>query len=275
MLNTRTIIILCLLLLLQSCRVRSHHRVNDSCVNEETLEKQITWKHSISKTFDEVGYPILADTVPSIILEKRYYTLSYNPETKIPNWVAWHLTAEHADGLWPRADFYEDEKAPIPRATLDDYRHSGWTRGHMCPAGDNKWDSLAMYETFALTNICPQNEKLNNGLWNSIENDCRKWARKYGDIYIVCGPVFMQGEHETIGENRVVVPEAFFKVVLCLNGTPKGFGFVVRNTEGTKKKDLYYNSIDDIERITQMDFFSDLPDSIEDVVESQCNIKDW
>ena len=85
----------------------------------------------------------------------------------------------------------------------------------------------------------------------------------------------MQGEHETIGENRVVVPEAFFKVVLCLNGTPKGFGFVVRNTEGTKKKDLYYNSIDDIERITQMDFFSDLPDSIEDVVESQCNIKDW
>lgn len=222
-----------------------------------------------------IANPQLLILVPNQIIEKRNYKLSYNQETKLPNWVSWHLTAEHTDGSWPRADFYEDEEAPLPRATLDDYRHSGWTRGHMCPAGDNKWDSIAMYETFALTNICPQNEKLNNGLWNSIENDCRKWARKYGDIYIVCGPVFMQREHETIGENQVVVPEAFFKVVLCLNGTPKGFGFIVRNTEGNRKKDLYYNSIDDIERITQMDFFSDLPDSIEDVVESQCNINDW
>ena len=222
-----------------------------------------------------IANPQLLILVPNQIIEKRNYKLSYNQETKLPNWVSWHLTAEHTDGSWPRADFYEDEEAQLPRATLDDYRHSGWTRGHMCPAGDNKWDSIAMYETFALTNICPQNEKLNNGLWNSIENDCRKWARKYGDIYIVCGPVFMQREHETIGENQVVVPEAFFKVVLCLNGTPKGFGFIVRNTEGNRKKDLYYNSIDDIERITQMDFFSDLPDSIEDVVESQCNINDW
>lgn len=249
----------------------SHHKVKSSNVFEDTILLRGAWS-----TLDEVGYPILTNSVPNIIFERYCYTVSYNPETRQPNWVIWHLMGEHTDGTWPRLkNFYEDEEAPLPRATLDDYRHSGWTRGHMCPAGDNKWDSIAMYETFALTNICPQNEKLNNGLWNSIENDCRKWARKYGDIYIVCGPVFMQREHETIGENQVVVPEAFFKVVLCLNGTPKGFGFIVRNTEGNRKKDLYYNSIDDIERITQMDFFSDLPDSIEDVVESQCNINDW
>jgi len=220
--------------------------------------------------------PQLLDTIPNQIIKKYSYTLSYNNETKLPNWVTWHLTASHTDGPWPRCKyFYEDEEALQPRATIDDYRGSIWRRGHMCPAGDNKWDSLAMYETFALTNICPQNENLNNGLWNSIENDCRKWARKYGDIYIVCGPVFMNREHETLGVNNVVVPEAFFKVVLCLTGTPKGFGFIVRNTDGTKKKDLYYNSIDDIERITNIDFFPALPDSIEDFVESQCNIKDW
>ena len=105
--------------------------------------------------------------------------------------------------------------------------------------------------------------------------DCRKWAKKYGEVYIVCGPVYMNKEHEAIGDNEVVVPEAFFKVVLCLTGKPKAIGVVVRNTEGTKKKDLYYNSIDQVERITGFDFFPALPDSIEDVIEANANIKDW
>ena len=132
-----------------------------------------------------------------------------------------------------------------------------------------------MYDSFSLVNVCPQNSKLNSGLWNSIEMDCRKWARKFGDIYIVCGPVLMKRKHETIGDNEVVVPEAFFKVVLGLAGTPKAFGFIVRNTEGNKKKDLFYNSVDDVERITGYDFFPALPDDIEDVVESTARIEDW
>ena len=132
-----------------------------------------------------------------------------------------------------------------------------------------------MYESFALTNACPQNRRLNSGLWNSIEIDCRKWAQKYVDIYIVCGPVLMNRKHDVIGPNEVVVPEAFFKVVLCLNENPKGLGIVVRNTDGTRKRDLYYNSIDDVERITGYDFFPSLPDSIEDAVEASVNLSDW
>lgn len=159
----------------------------------------------------------------------------------MPNWVAWHLTAEHTDGPYRRlGNFHEEMDVPTPRATLEDYRGSGWSRGHMCPAGDNKWDEDAMYESFSLVNVCPQNASLNSGLWNSIEIDCRRWANQFGDIYIVCGPLLMRQEHETIGVNQVVVPEAFFKVVLCLNGEPKGMGFVVRNTEGNRKRDLYY-----------------------------------
>lgn len=246
---------------------------------DDISQNKLTLTEDIDPWDDgDISYalPQLLDTIPNQIIKKYSYTLSYNRDTKLPNWVVWHLTAAHTDGPWPRCKlFYEDEEVPQPRVTIDDYRGSGWTRGHMCPAGDNKWDEKAMYDTFSLINICPQNENLNNGLWNSIENDCRKWARKYGDIYIVCGPVFMNREHETIGANNVVVPEAFFKVVLCLTGTPKGFGFVVRNTDDTKKKDLNYNSIDDIERITNIDFFPALPDKIEDIVESQCNIKDW
>ena len=212
-----------------------------------------------------------------IVLKRTGYTVSYNPDTKIPNWVAWHLTAEHADGPVRRfgGGYLEDTDVPKPRATRDDYYGSDWSHGHMCPAGDNKWDRKAMRETFLLTNMCPQDRGLNSGVWNRIEMDCRKWAKKYGDIYIVCGPVLLNREHETIGENKVVVPEAFFKVILCLQGTPKAIGYVIRNNEGKKKRDQFINTIDEVERITGMDFFPALPDSIENKVEAYTNIKDW
>ena len=218
----------------------------------------------------------MPDSIESQLLTRKAYITSYNQRLKQPNWVAWHLTAEHTEGPYHRMrNFHEDEEVPTPRAMLEDYRGSGWSRGHMCPAGDNKWDGKAMYESFALTNVCPQDANLNSGLWNSIEIDCRRWARKYGDVYIVCGPIFLNKEHETIGRNTVTVPEAFFKVVLCMNGKPKGMGVVVRNNDGTKKRDLYYNSIDQVERITGMDFFSALPDELECEVEAEIDMAQW
>lgn len=210
------------------------------------------------------------------ILIRTGYTVSYNSDTKIPNWVAWHLTAAHVDGDVKRLSSYlQDEDVSCPRATPEDYKGCGWSHGHMCPAGDNKWDRKAMRETFLLTNMCPQDRSLNSGLWNRIEMDCRKWAKKYGDVYIVCGPVLLNREHETIGDNKVVVPEAFFKVILCLQGTPKAIGFVIRNNEGKKKRDHYINTVDDVERITGIDFFPSLPDEIENKVEAYANYNDW
>lgn len=219
---------------------------------------------------------ILYKNYPDKKLYRIGYSVSYNEKTKCPNWVAWHLTAEHTDGPYKRLNnFYEELNVPRPRATLEDYKGSGWSRGHMCPAGDNKWSEEAMYQSFSLVNVCPQDARLNSGLWNSFEIDCRRWAHKFQDIYIVCGPVFYRQEHVTIGDNRVYVPEAFFKVVLCLNGKPKGLGIVVKNNSGTKKNDLYYNSIDQVERITGYDFFPALPDSIEDEVEAVVNMDLW
>ncbi len=224
---------------------------------------------------------ILFDTAlpkgtPSQILNRIGYTISYNHNTKCPNWVAWHLTAEHADGNIGRSnDYREDIDVPTPRANVEDYKGSTWSRGHMCPAGDNKWDYKAMSETFLLTNICPQHASLNSGLWNRIEQDCRRWAKKYGDIYIVCGPVLLNREHETIGNNKVVVPEAFFKVILRVNPQPAAIGFIIRNNEGKKKRDQFVNTIDQVERITGFDFFPALPDEIENKVEAYSNIEDW
>ena len=231
---------------------------------------------AIPDSIFEICKPAPLDGVSEQIIKKKAYIVSYNKDTKIPNWVAWYLTGEHSDGPVGRSNaFYEDIEASAPRATIEDYKGSGWSRGHMCPAGDNKWDVEAMNQSFSLVNVCPQDASLNSGLWNVIERDCRKWAKKYGELYIVCGPVLLNREHETIGPNKVVVPEAFFKVILRLNPQPAAIGFIVRNNEGTKKRDYYVNTVDDVERITSMDFFSSLPDDIENEVETYANINDW
>lgn len=210
------------------------------------------------------------------ILVRKSYIVSYNKNWRIPNWVAWRLSPEHVDGDVPRRNsFREDMQVGIPRATPADYKGSGWSRGHMCPSGDNKWDAEANHETFLMTNICPQDARLNSGLWNSIEMDCRKWAKKHGDLFIVCGPLPLRPGYETIGENKVAVPKSFFKVILNLGKKPKGFGFVVKNNGGEKKSDLYYNSIRQVERLTGYDFFPLLPDSLEDLVEINADLQQW
>lgn len=214
---------------------------------------------------------------PQQLLFRKNYIVSYNRHTKCPNWVLWELTSEHAYGTVKRPEyaFHEDMEVPAPRAELSDYKGSGYDRGHMCPAGDNKWDEDAMYESFLMTNICPQNRQLNCGLWNQIEMQCREWAKKQGKLYIICGPIFLRGEQKTIGQNKVMVPDAFFKVVVTLDKVQKGIAFICRNTDGNRKKDYCVNTIQQVERITGYTFFPNLDKQMAMLVKNQAVLTNW
>lgn len=223
------------------------------------------------------GSALSAASSGFIPLERAAYRLSYNPATRLPVWVAWHLTAEHTDGPYSRKGikFAEDEDVPVPRATNMDYINSGYDRGHICPSGDNKWSEEAQLQSFLYTNCCPQLHNLNAGDWNELEGKCRKWAQQYGGVYIVSGPLLLNKKHKTIGKNKVVVPEAFFKVVLCMEGEPKAIGFIYRNEANNKTMSSYVNTVDDVERLTGLDFFSALPDEVEREVEAKADLADW
>lgn len=217
------------------------------------------------------------DNIQEQILKRTAYIVSYNKDTKLPNWVAWYLTPERITGPAKRSgvDFEADMDVPYPRAEDSDYYGSGYDRGHMCPAADNKFSNKAMEESFLFTNMCPQNGNLNRGDWNEMEMACRKWAEKYGGVYVVCGPILYNSKHKTIGKNKVVVPEAFFKVVLRMGEAPKAIGFIYKNAEGNRPKGDYVNSVDEVERITGIDFFPSLPDNIEEKIEATADIDDW
>ena len=139
----------------------------------------------------------------------------------------------------------------------------------MCPAADNKWSKKAMQESFYMSNICPQNQKLNRDDWGDLEDACRKWARKYGTVYIACGPIYDKSKPERIGKHQVAVPDRFFKVVLINNRkNPIAMGFIFPNAAHHQKLEKYMSSVDDVEKATGLDFFSRLPDSIENRIEA-------
>ncbi len=218
--------------------------------------------------------PLLLKGSGEVLLKRSAYTLSYNKDTRCPNWVAWHLTSEHVNGVHKRdgLKFMEDEEVPVPRATNMDYVQSGYDRGHMCPSGDNKWSADAQRESFLYTNCCPQLHSLNAGDWNELEQSCRKWAEEFGELWIACGPIYIGKNHKTIGRNKVVVPEAFFKVILAkADGEYHSIGFIYRNEAANKPKSSYVNTVDQVERITGMDFFHNLPDSIETKAEAKAS----
>lgn len=207
--------------------------------------------------------PSTPDGVPEQVLYNDAYVSSFNSTTLIPNWVAWRLTSDRTSGSAKRSDtsFTPDERvAERYRVTTYDYQRSGYDRGHMCPAADNKWSTTAMEQCFLMTNMCPQDHGLNVGDWNEMENQCRKWAQEYGEIYVVCGPILYKGDHKRIGSaHKVTVPEAFFKVVLCMKGKPWVAGFIYKNESGNRPKGDYQNTLDQVERITGLKFFPTMP----------------
>lgn len=221
--------------------------------------------------------PRLVSDQPEQLIQHLGYTVSYNHDWLVPNWVAYELTDFEAAGDLPRSNNF----APDPLVHGDpvvtyDYKNSGYDRGHMAPAGDMKWSEQAMRESFYMTNICPQNHNNNAGDWKSLEELARDWAHQYDNIYITCGPI-VEPNHATIGLNHVIaVPAAFYKVFL--RQTPSGWstiGFVMPNQAGSRPLMTYMMTVDEIENLTGVDFFYNLPDDIEEQVESDINLSDW
>ena len=198
----------------------------------------------------------------------------YNAEYRIPQWVEYKLTASEVDGAYSRKgkDFRVDSNVNLPQADDSDYKKSGWSRGHMAPAADFKWSDEAMWDTFYYTNCCPQNQALNAGQWSTLEEKVRAWANKFGSVSVVTGPIVGDNINGTIGESRVVVPDAFFKAI-CSGD--QAIAFVMYNRKKNENMQKCAMSVDSLEELTGYDFFSDLDDGLEERIEASYTLKYW
>lgn len=143
------------------------------------------------------------------------FAVLHSGNTKTPVYVAERLNRESLQGKRPkRTDrFYAEARLPDDeRAQLADYKGSGWTKGHMAPAGDMTTPE-AMAQSFSLSNMVPQDGSSNSGPWAKIEEDTRRYVmRARGDVYVITGPVFEAGA-QRIGAGGVAVPSHLFKLV--------------------------------------------------------------
>lgn len=231
----------------------------------ETNKHADTSRMEIPQTKDKQGQ----------IIQRTGYTLSYDAKNKTPKWVAWELTKEETRGNEERTnEFQPDPNVIGTKVVTYDYSGSGYDRGHMAPAGDMKWSKKAMQESFYMSNICPQDHNLNTEDWNDLEMKSREWARRYGKVYIACGPIYKGIRNEYIGDHRVKVPDAFFKVIL-INADNKqcALGFLFENEAGERPLTEYLVSVDSIEKLTGLDFFSALPDETENRLEKETHQK--
>ena len=214
-----------------------------------------------------------------LLIEHEGFALLYDTKTLCPRWVAWELTAEETRGKVTRqnVDFKEDESVPKQYQVASwDYNGGGYGRGHMCPAGDMKWSQQAMQDCHNMTNICPQTAELNKTWWEHLERACRQWARQEGAVQIVCGPIFSDNPKHYGKNHRMAVPRAFYKVVLSQRkGREKAIGFYYTNDNAIQPMEDAVRSVDEIERLTGIDFFSSLPDEQEDRLEAMTDLRAW
>lgn len=239
-----------------------------------------TWKSTISAiSFPVVAIPHLEfpKTGPEeLIITHTGYTLLYDTSFKQAVWVAYELTADETKAVVERNNhFIPDPLLKSGSAENSDYAKSGYDKGHLAPAADMSYSKQTMLESFYLSNMSPQNPGFNRGIWKQLEEQVRQWAIDNNAIYIATGGILTK-VLPTIGLNKVAVPQFFYKVILDYSEPDiKGIGFIIPNKSSQESLQHYAVTIDSVEKVTNIDFFYQLPDDQENMIESKIDINNW
>lgn len=238
--------------------------------------------------------PKLKGGVVNMFLVKRLsngdvnFCIEWDISKKAQRWTAFRWDATNSGGYVKREDnFIEDYEIPeMYRTNHSFYSGSGYTRGHICASAD-RWNSLeANRQTFLYSNMQPQLYSFNGGIWANLESKVRSWNYDgFRDtLYVVKGGTIDRSS-DIIETTRtgLRVPKYFFMAILCknkssVNGGYKAIGFYLEHHsfyEDEENLSPFVVSIDKLEELTAIDFFCNLPDEVENVVEAQVSKTAW
>jgi len=222
------------------------------------------------------GYPELTET--DTVLQYTGFHLLYNEEYEQAAWVIYILTADQVQwGTESRTEnFRADTNVITGSATPGDYLRSGFDRGHLAPAADMKWSAAAMSESFLMSNMSPQVPGFNRGVWSRLETRVRDWAVANDSILVITGPV-LTDITEFLGENRVGVPQKYYKIIVDISPTEyKAIAFLLENAGSTADLFSFAVTIDSLEQVTGYDFFGYVPDKeMVELMEGRLLIEEW
>ncbi|UAM99112.1 DNA/RNA non-specific endonuclease [Polaribacter litorisediminis] len=210
------------------------------------------------------------------VITHSYLTLSYSEKDEQPEWVFYKISNKNYNKQVKRTnDYREDPFVKTESASPKDYKGSGYDMGHLAPAHAMAHNYNAMSESFYLSNISPQKASFNRGIWRSLESKVEYWSSFRDSIYVVTGPI-LDNPIDQIGDNKVNVPRAFYKTLVSFkDDKAMGIAFILPNEKSSKSIYTYATSIDEVERITNIDFYYNLDSLVQEKVEANRNIKNW
>lgn len=210
------------------------------------------------------------------ILPKRRFTIGFMKKYKHAMWVAYKLDCEETKGDIGRSNYFrEDEILGKYSPSTDDYYASGYDKGHLVPAGDLTTDSLAMDNSFLMSNVSPQIPDFNRGLWKRLESQVRDWACEFDSVFVITGAI-LHDSLTSIGKRKVVVPDYYYKSILVYdNLRQSSVSFLIY--QYTKENDIqnFVITTDSLEKLIDLDLFHNLPDSTENIIESRVDTRLW
>lgn len=212
--------------------------------------------------------------VSNQVINYKAIRVNYNPSLRNPNCVAYELTATmvsmaDAPGHEVRKNYNYAKDAAVKSCPENwEYRGSGYSRGHMAPAMDMRWDRETMTQCFYMTNMCPQDTKLNNDHWRVLEEKVHRWALRDKRLMVYTGPI-MGRNPKKIGKNKqnIAVPDAFFKVLYAPD-QGRAIAFIYPNAPSPGGIKKYAVTVAEVERRTGLTFSSAMP-------KNQCKVQDW
>lgn len=205
------------------------------------------------------------------------YCFVYSENHEQAKWVAYKLTKDMLQNNVKRNNkFIPDPKVTTETANNSDYKGSGYDRGHLVPAADMCFSQITMEESFYFSNISPQELGFNRGIWKSLENKTREYAKSLDNIYITTGPV-LTNNLNAIGKNNVSIPEKYYKAILYVSDTSiQAIGFLLPNKKiDSNRLFSYALCIDDLEEIIDINLFYKLPFFVERKTEKKLNLPFW
>lgn len=268
--------------------IKSNLESASSEISFENIEPKLI---SLSKGLEVPLCPAKNHVQDHEIRKFRYYSLCYRESYEQAEWSAYTISDSDLIKNAVRSNnFRPDGEISTQSASLSDYKGSDYDRGHLTPAADMAFSEEAMSETFFMSNMSPQTPQFNRGIWKDLEAEVRYWTKVFGKVFVVSGPVLDKPSSffTSIGENQVSVPEFYYKVILVPlyedetdRASPEDskivmtIGFIIPNKKCEQDFWNYAVPVDQVEALTHIDFYSLLPDNIEDSVEAKLDLDLW
>lgn len=212
------------------------------------------------------------------------YSLEWDGTKRANRWTCYEFSAATPNNSVGRNDTWSTDSSIPTEYQTDgsDYSGTGFSRGHLCPSGDRQSSVEQNKQTFCYSNMQPQYQNHNGGQWNNLEAQVRTWGenRSFCDTLYVVKAATIDNSDQILSytSTGLIVPKYFYMCLLAVkDGEYKAIGFWTEHVNQAESYtyDHYAKSIDEIESLTGIDFFCNLPDDIEEDVEASYNIDEW